>query len=175
MKRKARGGSLRPAEIRALARLLKKVPAVPNIPKELFLLIMQKNVPVTIDLAIERGKKILLTRRNDAYFKGWHFPGSFMSPGETIKQAQKRTALLETGLKIQKSHLLGVSNFIRGKRFHFVSFFFLCRVTGAPKDGAWFLKCPRNIIPEHKQLWRKAALYFRNNKIEPLTKIEEIA
>ncbi|OHA08325.1 MAG: hypothetical protein A3B37_03640 [Candidatus Sungbacteria bacterium RIFCSPLOWO2_01_FULL_59_16] len=174
MKRKAVKNGLTRLEVTTLVRLLGKMPPLPNIPRELFILIMQKNVPVTIELAIMRAGKLLLTHRRDAYFKGWHFPGRFMGPGETIADAVRRTALREIGLKIQRKTLLGVINCVRDRRFHFISFFFLCSVRGRPKDGAWFSKCPPDLIPEHKRLWKRATEHLRRNTARPLRRIEEM-
>ena len=162
MKRKTVKNGLTRPEVATLARLLGKMPPVPDIPPELFVSVMQKNVPVTIDLAIVRAGKLLLTYRRDAYFKGWHFPGSFMSPGETVAEAARRTALGETDLNIRNCRLLGVFNCVRNKRFHFVSFFLLCRANGAPADGTWFSKRPRGLIPEHERLWRNVETWLRS-------------
>ncbi len=148
-------------EIKTLEKLLKKLPALPNIPQELFILVMGKNVPVTIELIIVRGNKILLTPRNDAYYKGWHFPGSFLCPGEIFKDACERTALKETNLKIQKSELISVINVPEGKRFHYASLIFLCSTRGEPSEGEWFAKCPKNIIPQHKKIWLISKRYLK--------------
>ncbi len=148
-------------EIKILERLLKKLPALPNIPQELFISIMGKNVPVTIELIILRGNKILLTPRNDAYYKGWHFPGSFLCPGETFEKACERTALKELNLKIRKSELISTINVLEGKRFHYASLVFLCSARGEPAEGEWFAKCPKNIISQHKKIWLIAKCYFK--------------
>lgn len=168
MKRTSGKGRLNKRELQTLARLLKKMPGVPHIPKELFLSVMRKNVPVTIELAIVRGKRIMLAYRHDPYFTGWHFPGSFMIPRETFVEAVRRTAFGELGLKIQASRLIKISNASTNKRFHFVSLFFLCSTSGKPKNGKWFSTCPTNIIPEHKTLWRWTQSYLRDKKGSPL-------
>lgn len=160
-------------ELRTLKRLLAKTPAIPHIPEELFIPIMRKNVPVTIDLAIARGKKILLTYRRDAYFTGWHFPGSFMAPGETAAEAVKRTARVEAGLNIRNAKLLGVTNCVHGRRFHFVSFFFLSTAADRPTDGKWFSKQPSDLIPGHKHLWRIATTWLRGKSRGLPPKIKE--
>jgi len=148
-------------EIKTLKKLLKKLSGLPNIPQELFVPVMGKNVPVTIELVIICGNKILLTPRNDAYYKGWHFPGSFLCPGETFKDACKRTALKETNLKIQKSELISVINVPESKRFHYASLIFICSTRGEPSEGEWFTKCPKNIIPQHKKIWLISNRYLK--------------
>lgn len=141
------------AEIVILKKLLTKLRPVPQIPAELFILLMSKNVPVTTELALINDKKVLLTYRSDSYYKGWHFPGRYMAPGETFKEACSNTASQEAGLRVKKVKLIATLNLKKNKRFHCISLFFLCHASGKAKEGSWFAACPRNIIPEHKELW----------------------
>lgn len=164
MKRSSKKGRLKKREIQTLARLLGKMPGVPHIPDELFVAVMGKNVPVTIELAIVRGNNIMLAYRRDPYFIGWHFPGSFMVPRETFAEGVRRTAFGELGLKIQTSRLVKITNAPASRRFHFVSLFFLCSTSGKPKNGKWFSACPTDMIPEHKALWRWTQSYLRGAK-----------
>lgn len=149
------------AEIAILKKLLAKLKPVPRIPTELFLLLMSKNVPVTTELGLINNGRALLTYRSDPYYKGWHFPGRFMAPGETLEEACRNTASQEVGLKVKKVKLIATLNFEKNKRFHFISLFFLCHVSGKAKEGGWFAVCPRGIIPEHKKLWSILAPHLK--------------
>lgn len=143
-------------EIKTLARLLKRLPQIPDIPKKIFTPLMSKNVPVTTELALIQGKKVLLIYRDDKYFKGWHFPGSLMSPRETFLMTCQRIARVEVGLKIKNSKLLSARRVViySGRRFKCVSIFFSCATLKIARRGAWFAKMPKDIIPEHRKLWQ---------------------
>ncbi len=153
--------NLSPKEVRLFKKLLRKTPALPNIPEEVFVPLMRKNVPAVVDLAIIRNHKVLLTHRKDYYYTGWHFPGSLIRPGETFERAASRILSEEVGLRYKKIKMLKVFNCPTDKRFHYLSLFFLCQVTGKPTNGTWFLQCPSDIIPEQKKLWSIIKPYFK--------------
>lgn len=144
------------AEIKTLARLLKRLPQIPHIPEKIFIPFMSKNVPITIELAFIQRKKALLIYRDDKYYTGWHFPGSFMSPRETFLTACQRTARVEVGLKIKNSRLLSTRRvaLYSSRRFKCVSICFSYPTLEIPRRGAWFAKMPKDIIPEHRKLWQ---------------------
>ena len=144
------------AEIKTLAQLLKRLPSIPNIPENVFVSLMRKNVPVATELALIQNRKVLLIYRNDKYFKGWHFPGSYMSPRETFLTTCQRTARVEAGLKIKNSKTLSARRVIvyDSRRFKCVSIFFSCATLKTAKHGVWFAKMPQDIIPEHRKLWQ---------------------
>ncbi len=151
-------------EIKIFKKLLEKLPSLPNIPQELFVPIMSKNVPAFVDLAIIRNRKVLLTYRKDRYYIGWHFPGGLIRPGETFERTASRILLREVGLRQGKIEMINAFNTPRDKRFHWLSVFFICRfAVGEPIDGEWFSKCPHDIISAHRKLWSTIKPYL--NKI----------
>lgn len=159
----SRNGKLTKQEISALGKLLKKVPAIPSVPEEFFISLMRKNVPAVVDLAIIRNHKILLTYRDDVFYRGWHFPGGLIHPRETFKQTASRILLKEVGLKLAKIEKINTFNNSKDKRFHCLSIFFICRLAvGEPIDGKWFSDCPKDIIPEHKRLWSNIKPHVKN-------------
>lgn len=89
---------LTPKEIKDLVRLLKKVrlPA----PYPVFVALC-KSVPlVAVDIALMKDKNnLLLTYRDDEFYKGWHVPGSILLFQEEPLQAFYRMAKKELGLK----------------------------------------------------------------------------
>ncbi len=76
--------TLTPTEIHLLLSLLEKMGAVHKSSwGEAFVPFMSKVVPAAVELVIVRNGKVLLTHRRDAYFRGWHFPGTYLGPRET--------------------------------------------------------------------------------------------
>lgn len=157
-------GALSNLEIKTLEKLLKKVPALPRVPRELFIPLMSKNVPVAIELAPVSNGKVLLAYRNDAFYKGWHFPGSFMIPGETFEESCKRIISNEIGLRVKKISLMFIAVSPRNKRFPLAHILFRCDVSGTAKRGEWFSKMPKDIIASHVRFW-KALSASRNKKL----------
>jgi ADP-ribose pyrophosphatase YjhB (NUDIX family) len=47
----------------------------------------------------QKGEILLIQERREPEPRKWKFPGGFMDPGETIKQAAEREVLEETGVK----------------------------------------------------------------------------
>jgi 8-oxo-dGTP diphosphatase len=63
----------------------------------------------TVDIIIEKGKKIILIKRNTEPFKGkLAIPGGFVEAEETVEQAALREAKEETGLEVKLKGILGV-------------------------------------------------------------------
>ena len=147
-------------EIQTFKKLLKRVPPVPNIPRELFVLIMSKCVPATSDIAIVRNHKVLLYY-DDAFFMGWAFPGGYIGPGETLHMAAKRVALKELGVEVCCSKLIAANVNAGNTRFQDVSLLSLCSANGEPKQGRWFSRRPSNMVPVHKKLWTAIKPYLK--------------
>jgi ADP-ribose pyrophosphatase YjhB (NUDIX family) len=104
----------------------------------------------------DKNKKFLLTWRNDKWWKGWHFPGGLLRVGETFEQRINKTAIRELGVKIKKTVFLKpINDGYKDSRGYGISLVFLCTPTQKPKVGKFFSKMPRDIIPEHKILWRE--------------------
>lgn len=147
-------------EIQVFKKLLKRVLPVPNVPRELFVLIMSKCVPATSDIAIVRNHKVLLYY-DDTFFMGWAFPGSYIQPGETLKQAARRVALKELGINVHRSKLIATNVNVGNTRFQDVSLLSLCTTKGEPKQGRWFSRQPSNMVPVHKKLWSAVKPYLK--------------
>lgn len=142
-------------EKRLFKRTLEKIPPAPHIPEDLFIPYLRKITPVTVELAVVRGDEVLLVHRSDEYYKGWHFPGGFIAPGESFEDACARVLLREVGLKLRTCEIIGVENFNKDPRFPFVSLFFLCRIRGKAleQEGAWFKRKPKELLSQHIKLW----------------------
>lgn len=116
--------------------------------------------PITTHVACEmvvanqRGE-ILLTYRRDSFWQGWHFPGGLLRFKESFFNRIKITAREELGVKLLSAKFLFPLNYINSARGHDVSFVFLCQIKGKPKAGRWFKAMPKNIIQEHRLLFKE--------------------
>ena len=117
---------------------------------------MSKCVPVAVECALVRGGRIFLTPRDDKYFgRGWHIPGTYLSPGEEISQAIQRCLDREVpGLKVRDFELLPGTNHPNSRRFHDFSVPVVVEFEGEPArdSGEWFDEFPENLIPAHKEI-----------------------
>lgn len=112
-------------------------------------------IPFTAcELAIMNKKgELLLTWREDKWWKGWHFPGGLMRYRESFDERIKKTALQETGVHVKTHEFLFPINYDRGSRGHCVSLLFLCKAETAT-TGTFFKTMPKDIIFDHRILWK---------------------
>ncbi len=131
--------ALTKTEIKDLVRLLKKVrlPA----PYPVFIALC-KSVPIiAVDLALMPDKNhILLTYRDDKFYKGWHIPGSILTYQEKPIQALYRMAKKELGLGSKDLAGVKFQTYFSYKdtREHGVSLLFTASPKAEPKDGKYF-------------------------------------
>lgn len=121
---------------RMLAALIEKMPVGAHQIKnprpgdpDVFATYMRKaKTAAAVELILKhpRNGRVLLTWRKDDYWEGWHFPGTYIAPGETFEQALNRCALRELGMSVKPQGLIGVVNSPRSERFHDVTNLFLC-------------------------------------------------
>jgi colanic acid biosynthesis protein WcaH len=154
---------LKPAELKQLTVLLRKIdnPRL-GLPQAVFDELV-KIVPfVACELIIVGKKGILLTWREDNWWRGWHFPGGLLRYKESFAKRIRKTAWEELGIRIKKYRFLFPANYPNSPRNHGVSLIFLCTTDMPPKDGKFFKKMPRDIINEHKKLWNKIIRKIEN-------------
>lgn len=119
-----------------------------------FIPLMSRVVPACIELVIIRDHKVLLLKRDDIYFKGWHTPGTYLGPRETLEDAAQRCAGKELKVTLRFIKQIAAYSNIENKRFHDYSNLLLCEIIeGEPQAGEWFNMCPADMIPEHKKFW----------------------
>lgn len=133
-----------------------------------------------IDLAVLRegdeGSEVFLIYREDNFFKGWHFPGSVILPGHTIKSVLKDIVGREMGISAEgfAFDLVGVHQFMKGNNigecprgqevdlFHVL---FLDRGTKIEIDeNRKFFpisKFPDDILSHHKVLFSSIKKYLK--------------
>ena len=111
---------------------------------------------VACELVVMNKKgELLLTWREDQWWKGWHFPGGLMRHRETVDERIKKMALHETGLHVKKYKFLFPINYHSSHRGHSVSLVFLANGEHV-EQGTFFKTMPKDIIPDHRVLWRNA-------------------
>lgn len=85
-----------------------------------------------VDILIIKENKILLTKRNIPPFRGfWHLPGGSVLLKEKIKNAIKRVAKSELGIKIKNIKFIDYYEILNeGKKRHAISLVFKCNIVG---------------------------------------------
>lgn len=147
-------------EVQKLVELLRKIDAHNldlGLPLEVFD-VLTKIVPfVSCELAVVNDKKeLLLTRRDDQYWHGWHFPGGLIRFRESFGERIHAVARKELGVHVSGYDFIQPFNYLDDPRGHSVNLLFLGRITGEPKDGRWFSEPPADIIVHHRELFTKA-------------------
>jgi ADP-ribose pyrophosphatase YjhB (NUDIX family) len=152
---KVSNGELSETEWRSLDELFKEIiPPAPHIPAALWLTVMSRAVPTSIELVLIRDGKVFLTRRDDAYFKGTHFPGSYLAPGETFLQAARRCAEREVKIDVTAAEPFGVAvNHPVHNRFHDCSVLLKCAFESIPQGGEWYDKKPADLLAVQQEYW----------------------
>lgn len=136
------------------------------MPEQLFEAFLPKAVCAIVELVVRnKAGKILLTWRDDKFYRGWHIPGGFMGVGESLEQAAQRIAKRELGSTVK--HLAFVGNFNyrnMDPRSHSFSIVHTCTSEQTPKNGRYFS------VAEIKKIPRKDLLYH----VPPLLKLAKL-
>lgn len=96
-------------------------------------------------------KEVLMWRRKDAYYEGWHMAGGYIIRGESDDEWVNRVIKKETDLTLRR--------FFPIRRFntrpetgwvpnHQMAVFFVCEVEGEPSVGKFFPIYPKPEIPD---------------------------
>lgn len=101
-------------------------------------------------LIYDKKKGVLLTWRDDRYWKSWHIPGGLLRFRESFDERIQTVARDELGVHISSHKLIDTYNYIDDPRGHSIGFVFLCKTTDTPTDGKWFKKIPKNLIAHHR-------------------------
>lgn len=142
-------------EITTAVKILRKTQAIPNMPEALFEVYVTKGVMAILECIVRnREGKVLLTWRDDKFYRGWHIPGGFIGVGESIEQALKRITRRELGAAANKAVFAGFFNYGSiDPRSHTLSLTYTCQSQQTPKNGRYFS------IAEIKKIPKKDLLY----------------
>lgn len=149
-----------------LTKLLPRLPLIhQGIWGSVFVPLTRLLVKANVDLAVVDNGEVLMTWRDDEYFRGWHFPGGCLGPGENLDQAVQRIAERELGLRVVVQKQIEFFNNSDNHRSHDAAFFMLCTLnpseTRVSKSSwGWFRECPPDIIKVHEKNWRKVKDYL---------------
>lgn len=138
--------SLTRGEIKQLVRLLGKLRW--PVPYPVFLAICKSIPIIAIDLALmPDSKHVLLTYRDDDFYKGWHIPGSVLRYDDSIAKAHQRVASSELGVSISNVHFVTYF-YLRDHREEGIALLFVAKPKSKPKDGKYFplTKMPKGFL-----------------------------
>lgn len=143
-------------------KILKILPSIPNVPgAEVFYELARKSIPVAIDMVLIRNGKVLLVRRNDNFYDGWHFPGFYRKPYTTLLIDSQERIRDEVGgsINIISVRPIGYFDHPNNHRFHDFGILTLCEFEGEPLKGEWFSEMPK-IIDIQKEYWKTIEQYL---------------
>ncbi len=143
-------------ETEQLVSLLKKIPDPhEGLPQPVFDALCDVVPFAACELVVMNKKgELLLTWREDRWWKGWHFPGGLLRHRESPDDRLKKMALHEIGIHLKKYKFLFPVDYSKGLRGSGISLVFLCDHE-SPKEGTFFKTMPKDIIPEHRDVWRR--------------------
>ncbi|HNY97515.1 MAG TPA: NUDIX domain-containing protein [Candidatus Pacearchaeota archaeon] len=127
-----------------------------GLPQPIFDALAKLTPFVACEIVLASPEGILLTWRDDQWWKGWHFPGGLMRFREDFLDRIQKVAQQELGISIQKYDFLFLKNCNAADRAHVISLVFRCYAKSRPKKGRFFKKMPSDIIEGHKDIWKKA-------------------
>ena len=149
-------------EIKQLASLIKKIDNPhEGLPQPIFEALIKIIPFIACELVVVGKKGLLLTWREDKWWRGWHFPGGLLRYQENFEERIEKIAWKELGVNITNCKFLLVKDCPFSNRGHFISLVFLCKTSMTPKFGKFFKKMPKNIIEDHKEMWERVHLHTK--------------
>jgi 8-oxo-dGTP diphosphatase len=142
-------------EIQQLAGLLRRLAAaglgVPRMPRVAFEALRGVAVLPAVEILVtSTGRDVLLTRRDDQHWSGFHIPGGFVGCGETLQMACARVAHRELGVAASMERLIGHYTWPDHPYASALSLLCLCRVEETPRHGTYFERLPPDILAGHR-------------------------
>lgn len=140
-----------------------------GLPIELFYFVSRLTPLVNVDLLIRNARgEILLTWREDQFYRGWHIPGGIIRFKETAAERIKAVAMSELGATVdadsEPCEVHEKQNCQRDVRGHFISLLYVTRLRSGPdaakacvdpdhpQNGqwAWHGRCPELLLSNHE-------------------------
>lgn len=144
-----------PAEIAALAAGLRRLAAhgrgMPRLPFPV-LAALKGVAPLPVAELCVAGPEggVLLTWRDDDYWRGWHFPGGLIAPGESLAAACDRIAARELAAGFALEGVAGVECWPAHPWADIVAILCRGRLDRAPADGRFFATPPDDLLAEQR-------------------------
>lgn len=143
------------AESRRLLALLDRLRSaggsIPNMPEPIFRALRGIVALAAVELVItESGADVLLTRRDDGDWRGWHLPGGFVAPNESMSDACNRIARRELGIAVTLTRILTAEGWRDHPYASVVSIACECRPLDRPGDGRFFRNMPDDLLLQHR-------------------------
>jgi ADP-ribose pyrophosphatase YjhB (NUDIX family) len=147
------------AEIEQLRSLLLKLRAEglkpPLMPLGVWKALRGLVVQAAVEVLITRnGKDFLLTWREDEHWRGWHIPGGFLCPGESIEAACQRLAKRELDIEVRFERVDTVYVWPDHPYASVVSLVCICSLEGTPRTGSFHQRIPDDMVPHHAAFLR---------------------
>jgi ADP-ribose pyrophosphatase YjhB (NUDIX family) len=104
-----------------------------------------------VEVLISRtGSDFLLVYRKDEHWDGWHLPGGFMIPGESIAEACNRIAEREVRSSVTFERFVLAFAWPWHPYAHPVSLVCQCALRGGePQAGTFFTELPSRMVLHH--------------------------
>jgi ADP-ribose pyrophosphatase YjhB (NUDIX family) len=123
-------------------------------PYGIFDKLLSRTVPTSQELLLIREGRLYLVYRDDENWKGWHVPGGFLSPRETLIMAAQRIADTEIpGSKITGTKLIFTLRGTDNPRFDTTTLLVISEFEGEPTGGRWFEEFPVDFLGGPQRLY----------------------
>ena len=144
-------------EIQELSRLLRKLSqehlGTPNMPWPIFQSLKGVVAQPAVELLVtSNGRDVLLTRRDDEFWSGYHIPGGFVGCSEDLQMAVTRVARNELGVDAVLERIVGHYTWPDHPYASAVSLLCACRLAGTPRTGTFFETLPADVVLGHRRL-----------------------
>jgi NUDIX domain len=154
------------ALIELLAKLRAAGKAVPRMPRPLFYALRGVAALTAVEILIEGAPgQVLLTWREDQHWSGWHLPGGFVAPFETLADACARVSDRELGQHVVFDRVLTAEGWRDHPYASVVSIVCLCQPTQPITVGRCFSGIPEQLIEQHRPFLE--AYFARFGQLQP--------
>jgi ADP-ribose pyrophosphatase YjhB (NUDIX family) len=151
---------MKPEELDRLVELLRRLRAGGLVPPHMPYLVWRAVADLVPQPAVEvvasrTGRDFLLVHRRDEHWDGWHLPGGFMAPGESIAGACNRVAEREVGVSVAFVRVVTAFAWPHHPYAHAVSLVCHCTTPqGEPRAGTFFTELPAGMVMHHADFVR---------------------
>jgi ADP-ribose pyrophosphatase YjhB (NUDIX family) len=135
-----------------LNKLKKEKLQPPHMPLSIWRALLSVVPMPSVEVIVTKsGLDFLLTYRQDKDWHGWHIPGGFIAPRESIQKACERVAGRELGIDVTYHHLIDAYSWPDSPYGNDLSLICLCSTDQTPKVGKFFSAIPDNTVLHHRE------------------------